>query len=144
MKKSVLTLIAVLGCVPAFASTLPDGKFSGDALYSSAKGQGTYSVNTTITGNTIATEYVLKDGSKKEWKFDMEPTSGGFFKVKAYDLEIGQGYCLQKASVCHYEIKVAKLSLEETITAMNGKLYKFGSKDEGKGRILWQEALDPK
>ncbi|MEK6705208.1 MAG: hypothetical protein AABZ06_05420 [Bdellovibrionota bacterium] len=140
MKLTTLVLTSLVA-INVYAG-LPDGDFKGDGLWKSARDQGTYEVSTSINGNIIAGSYTLPNGTKKEWKFEMEQTTSGFFKVKAYGTEVGKGYCLEKAEVCHYEIAVGKLVLEETLTAFGDKLYRFGSKDEGFGRIMWQESLD--
>jgi hypothetical protein len=124
------------------AAGITDGNYKGSGLWKSVKDKGSYSVTTAIKSNTVSASYELPDGSKKEWNFDMEPSINGFFKVKTFGAEIGSGYCLEKAEVCHYEIQVGKLKLEETLILQNDKLYRFGSKDEDSGRIVWQEAMD--
>ena len=124
------------------AAGLSDGSFKGNGLWQSEHDKGSYSVTTIIQSNKISSSYEMPDGSKKEWTFDMETSSNGFFKVKTYGAEIGSGYCLENAVVCHYDIQVGKLKLEETLTLQNDKLYRFGSKDDGSGRSFWQEAMD--
>lgn len=138
----LMTLVLTSLVATNVYAELPDGDFKGDGLWKSAGDQGTYEVTTSINGNIVAGSYTLSNGTQKEWKFEMEQTTNGFFKVKAYGTEVGKGYCLEKAEVCHYEIAVGKLILEETLTSLGDKLYRFGSKNEGSERIMWQESLD--
>ena len=133
--------LASLISTQVLAGTLPDGAFKGKGIWKSETTQGSYTVSSVISGTAVDSKFTLSDGSQKEWKFDMDPTSAGFFHVKVSGLEVGHGYCLEKVQVCHYEVKIEKLVLEETVTAMEGKLYRFGSKDEGSGRIVWQESM---
>jgi hypothetical protein len=142
MKTLAITLIAGLISAQAWAGTIPEGHFKGDGLWKSASKRGRYTVETTVSKNTINTDYTLPDGVKKQWNFEMAPTKNGLFKVTVFGAEIGQGYCLEKVELCHYEIKVSGFTLEETLTVQDGTLYRFGSKDDGSGRIVWQEALE--
>lgn len=123
-------------------AALPIGKFRGSGLWKSFKEQGSYEVTTNINGKTMTSSYQLPNGISREWKFEIEPTLNGFFKVKTYGAEVGQGYCLERVEVCHYEIKADELTMEETLTILDGKLYRFGSKEEGSVRIMWQESMD--
>jgi len=125
-----------------YAGTIQNGTFVGKGLWKSNADQGTYEVTTNVNSNIIDSSYLHQGGKPKKWSFEMEQTKNGFFKVKAYGAEIGKGYCLDKVELCHYEIAVGQLVLEETLTIQGNKLYRFGSKDEGSGRIFWQEALD--
>lgn len=140
MKLMTLILTSLMG-TSAYAG-LPDGNFKGNGLWKSANDQGTYEVMTSVNGNHIVTSYKLPNGTQKEWKFEMEPTSNGFFKVKTNGTEVGKGYCLENVAVCHYDMILGSLFLEETLTASGSKLYKLGSKDQGTGQIMWQEAMD--
>ncbi len=140
MKLSTISLMLIANT--CLAGGLTDGNYKGSGLWQSEKNKGSYAVTTSIKSNKVSASYELPDGSKKEWIFDIDPSTNGFFKVKTFGAEIGSGYCLEKAEVCHYEIAVGKLKLEETLTIQNDKLYRFGSKDEGSGRIVWQEAMD--
>lgn len=142
LKVQTLALLTGLISVSAIASTIPDGTYTGQALWKSRSQQGNYAVQVTVAENTFQTEYSLPDGTKKQWDFEMAPEANGFFKVKTHEVEVGSGYCLEKSPVCHYQVKIADLSLEETLTVQEGKLYRFGSKQDGTGQILWQESLD--
>lgn len=141
MVKSISIALLLFGNT-CLAGVLTEGSFKGRGLWQSEKVKGTYTVTTSIKSNKVSASYELADGSKKEWIFDIESSNSGFFKVKTFGAEIGSGYCLEKAEVCHYEIAVGKLKLEETLIKHENKLYRFGSKDEGSGRIVWQEAMD--
>jgi hypothetical protein len=126
----------------ATAGILPEGKFHGEGLWKSSKEKGTYEVSIAIEGNTVSSAYQLPDGSIKKWSFTMADTANGLFKVTSQGVEIGEGYCLDQAQVCHYTVSVGPLTLEETVTYMDQTLYRFGSKDEGRGLIAWQEKLN--
>jgi hypothetical protein len=143
MKLTAFVLTSLIATT-LLAGELPHGEFKGHGLWKSATATGKYEITTKVGNNSIAASYSLPDGTTKDWNFDMEPTTNGFFKVKVFGTEVGKGYCLEKAEVCHYEITVGKLVLEETLTVLGDKLYRFGSKDEGAGRIMWQESLDKK
>lgn len=138
LKALVLTsLIAVTA-----QAGLPEGQFRGQGLWKSGSDQGTYQVTNRITKNTVKAVYSSPKGPQHEWNFDMAATSNGFFNVKSQGKVVGQGYCLEKANVCHYQLTLDRVFLEETLTVMGGKLYRFGSKDVGSVRIMWQESLD--
>lgn len=141
--KVSLFVIATLLSTAAWSHSLPEGTWQGDGLWHSSLQKGSYKVETQIFGNLISNVYTLKDGTKKVWAFHGIPTNGNFFKVDLDDKEVGQGYCLDRATVCHYEASIGNMQLEETITHLDGKLYRFGSKVENGKRIMWQESMQP-
>lgn len=134
---TVLMTINTLG----HAANFPEGVFKGDGLWKSQKLSGEYEVNSEIKGQTISSTYKLSDGSIKQWVMEMRPTGNGFFEVVSNTNIVGKGYCLEHIILCHYEVKTDDLTLEETLTIQNEKLYKFGSKTEKGFNIMWQEAL---
>jgi hypothetical protein len=149
------TLAVLLFQSPAFSAPLSAGEFQGPGLWKSATGatpdHGSYTETTKVTENSVFTTYTLASGVQKNWDFQMlpaAPAASGFFQVQSHNKVIGSGYCLEQAQVCHYaiEAKVGKghISLEETIAQVNGRMFRYGSKDEGKGSVMWQEALDKK
>ncbi len=140
--KVSLFVIATLLSTQAWSGVLPDGNYTGKGLWNSPLKQGSYDTTTNIKGNVISAKYTLEDGAQKDWTFEISPTDGKFFKVRAKDHEVGQGYCLSHATVCHYQINVGSMVLEETITFMDGKLYRFGSKTDDDGKVMWQESLE--
>ena len=142
MKKQMLALVTGLITLQAQAGMIPDGSYKGNGAWRSSSDKGNYAIQTSISGHKISTNYALPDGSKKEWNFEIVTGEAGQFSVLANSLTIGSGYCLDQVDVCHYEIKVNDFSLEETLTLMDKKLYRFGSKTEGQGRTLWQESMD--
>jgi hypothetical protein len=142
MKIKILTILVALLSSQAWASAFPVGNYHGHGLWKSLSEKGNYTNTISINNNSVSTDYKLPDGSRRKWNFEMSPQQNGFFKVISEGTELGQGYCLEKAEVCHYEIKQGTFSLEETFTLLDGRLYRFGSKDYGKGRIMWQEAAD--
>ncbi len=143
VRQQVIALTLTILSNVALAGSFPEGTFSGQGSWKSESQKGAYTVETKIVGNIVQTEYVLPDGTEREWTFEMVPTTNGLFKVKTAGVEVGEGYCIDHADVCHYEVQFGSFSLEETLTLENGKLYRLGSKDEGSGRVIWQEALAP-
>lgn len=145
MKTNLLTTFAAMALIltsnQSIASGIREGNFVGKGLWKSENATGAYKVSVVIQNDTVSSEYELSDGSKLSWNFKMNGTANGFFKVKSQGVEIGSGYCLDRAEVCHYEIKTSKLNLEETLTILDGNLYRFGSKYMGKVKTAWQEAL---
>jgi hypothetical protein len=144
MKVQIKTLALIISMftIQSWADSIPDGNYQGQGLYQSRTETGNYSTQINVQGNSIKSAYTLPDGSKKEWNFEMSQQANGFFKVVTNGVDVGEGYCLQKTIVCHYEIKVNTLSLEETFTLLDGRLYRFGSKDNGSGRVMWQEVAE--
>lgn len=100
------------------------------------------SVVVCIDKNSIKAHYTLPDGSTQDWSFEIRNVNSTFFDVVSQGVKLGSGYCLEKAPVCHYEMAMGQLKLEETLVQEGTKIYRFGSKDEGKGPIMWQESLD--
>ncbi len=123
------------------AASLPEGVFKGGGTWKSQNLSGEYEVSSEIKGRIISSTYKLPDGSTKQWVMEMRPTENGFFNVVSTNNVVGKGYCLEHVILCHYEVKTDELSLEETLTVQNEKLYKFGSKTEKGFRVMWQEAL---
>jgi hypothetical protein len=90
----------------------------------------------------VSSHYVLADGSTMDWNFEIKNQGTTFYDVISYGVKIGSGYCLEKALVCHYDISVENLKLEETLVQEGTILYRYGSKNEGQGLIVWQESLN--
>lgn len=140
MRVTIIAVLLGLVSIQSWAGKLPEGSYAGKGLWASSADRGNYKVTTKISQDSVSADYILADGSKKEWIFKIVPTTGNFFKVTVYGLEVGEGYCLDKVDLCHYQVKIKQLSLEETLTSRDGKFYRFGSKDTGSGTIVWQEA----
>lgn len=141
MKPFAVALFTTLITLQSLAGTIPAGTYSGEAIWKSASSQGSYKVDSKIQNNQFQSQYTLPDGSSKTWNFEMVETGNGFFKVTSNNKFIGQGYCLEKVTLCHYSIEEGNFSLEETLTIQDNKLYRFGSKGDESGRIVWQEVL---
>ncbi len=140
MKFGLITVVTLFS-VATLAGPLTNGVYKGHGKWVSNNATGDYQVKTIIDGESVQSTYTLPDGSIKEWTFKIEP-NGKFFKVVVNSTNIGQGYCLDKATVCHYELNVGNLRLEETMTFLDGKFYRFGSKEDESGRRFWQEAME--
>lgn len=141
--KSIVLLLAttILLSQLSYAHSLREGAYFGNGLWHSDREAGVYRTNTIIEKTEIKTKYQLLDGTLKQWNFQIKDSSNGFFEISSQGVQLGNGYCLEKASVCHYQFSVGKIKLEETITHQSHKLYRFGSKDEGNGLVFWQESL---
>jgi hypothetical protein len=141
--KSIATalVLTVLSGV-ASAGVLSDGSYEGKGLWKSPSARGNYDVATVVKGDSIQARYTFGNGLTRSWNLKMIAQEKGFFTVETEGKTIGHGYCLESSQVCHYEVKFDKLTLEETLTNIGDKLYRFGSKDDGQGRIVWQEMYD--
>jgi hypothetical protein len=120
------------------AGTMPEGHFKGEGLWKSTTEQGSYQVQTKIQGDRIESSYQSKEGNYV-WEIELKATANGFFKVLSKGQELGSGYCLEQAKVCHYELNAATLALEETLVYQDGKLFRFGSKNVAGAKVFWQE-----
>ncbi len=141
MKATVFLLTTILISQLGQAHSLTEGSYSGNGLWHSVQSTGTYKTISVVKKNEIKTIYQLLDGSTKEWNFQIKESTNGFFEISSQEVQIGTGYCLEKVHVCHYQLSIGQLKLEETLVEQNNTLYKFGSKDEGQGPISWQESL---
>jgi hypothetical protein len=142
MKTAMVLLATILVSQAGLAHGLSEGSYKGAGAWVSAGAQGPYEVTTVIGPKTIQTRYLLPSKEKREWNFEISTSTSGFFDVTSNGTKLGSGYCLDKAPVCHYEVSVGALKVEETLVQQGGKLYRFGAKDEGKGPIRWQESMD--
>jgi len=142
MKKTALVLTILLASQLSHAHSFTNGTYKGNGLWNSKTKNGGYQVSTVIDNNTVKTHYTLPDGNARDWNFDMQPGKSTFFDVVTQGVKVGTGYCLEKASVCHYELTVGPMKLEETLVQQGTKFYRYGSKDEGQGPIMWQESTD--
>jgi hypothetical protein len=133
---ALMTLTAL-----SHAEGLPEGNFKGDGLWKGHETSGKYTVSSELKGQTLISTYRMPDGSTSNWSFEMKAKENGFFDVISGAKVVGGGYCLDHVVLCHYEVKMGKLQLEETLTIQNEKLYKFGSKTENGFHVMWQEAL---
>lgn len=141
MKATVTILATILISQLGQAHSLTEGSYSGNGLWHSTQSTGTYKTVSVVEKNEIKTKYQLPDGSVKEWNFQIKELTNGFFEISNKGTQLGNGYCLEKTPVCHYQFSVGQLKLEETLVQEGSKIYKFGSKDEGHGPISWQENL---
>lgn len=141
MKATVFLLTTILISQLGQAHRLTEGSYSGNGLWHSAQSTGTYKTISVVKKNEIKTIYQLLDGSTKEWNFQIKESTNGFFEISTQGVQLGMGYCLEKVPVCHYQVSIGKMKLEETLVQEKNTLYKFGSKDEGQGPISWQESL---
>ena len=142
MKKTIAFLTVVMAYSISFAHGLTEGSYTGNGLWKSNTAKGNYQASTDIGKKTIQAKYVLAGGTTLEWNFDILESANGFFDVISHGKKLGSGYCLDNVPVCHYEIATGKFKLEETLVQQSNTIYRYGSKDEGRGSITWQESLD--
>lgn len=154
MKKITITLIALLVSELSFAHSFIAGTYKGNGLWNSSSisgsastanansSKGYYQSIAVIDKNKINAHYTFSDGTSMDWNFEIQTKGSTFFDVVSQGVTIGSGYCLEKASVCHYELSMRKFKLEETLVQVGSKIYRYGSKNEGNGPIVWQESLD--
>lgn len=142
--KTVLIALLVLVAEVSFAEGLTNGSFEGTGLWKASSGRvkGEYKTTTVIKGNKVEASYNMGPAGQYGWKFEMKETAPGFFDVMSRGEKVGAGYCLEKVVVCHYDVSAPNLKLEETITIQGATLYRFGSKNQGRGTIAWQEKLN--
>jgi hypothetical protein len=142
--KTILTLTTALlaFAAQAQAHTIPDGTFRGEGLWKSPADRGGYEVITTVAGERISSVYKIRGGENIETAVELKNGENGFLRVISEGKEVGSGYCLEKVALCHYSLKTDKLSLEETLTIQDGKLYAFGSKTQSGVTVMWQEKLE--
>ncbi len=141
MKSIASAIIVILAYNVSFAHDLKLGRFTGQGSWRSQEKSGVYIATTEITTSEISSSYQMKDSTESYWKFITKNKRQGFFDVMNRGQKIGQGYCLKNALVCHYDIKIGKFTLEESLVQENGLLYRYGSKNESGQTIVWQEAL---
>jgi len=138
--KTMILALAVAASANGFALTaFPQGSFHGQGRWSDSTGKsGQYSVETKTSANSVASHY--RFGSEtRDWNFSAA-FKQGFFDVMSGGRELGQGYC--QSVQCHYQVDFGGGSLEETLTFVDGKLYKVGSKKVSGITISWEEALE--
>jgi hypothetical protein len=142
MKHTAAVITLFLASQMTWAHGLTNGHYTGQGLSKTPQSDGRYTTTVDVTNNTIKASYKLSDGSTQNWDITLTKTSSVFFDVVSQGQKLGSGYCLQGAPVCHYEISMKQLKLEETLVQEGNKIYRFGSKDEGQGRVMWQESLN--
>ena len=142
MKKAAAILALVMSSQMTWAHGLTAGHYTGQGLSKSLKTKGVYATTVDVSDKSVKASYVLADGSTRTWDISFQETAAGFFNVLSEGKKLGSGYCLERAPVCHYEISMKHLKLEETLVQEGNKIYRFGSKDVGHGRIMWQESLN--
>jgi hypothetical protein len=138
---TLLTLTLLTLGQAAHADSIPNGSYQGKGLWKSGATRGDYSVTTTVRDAAVTSTYQFAIGETRKVELELRADAHGFLRVLSDGKEVGTGYCIERVALCHYEMKTAKLSLEETLTIQAGKLYKFGSKTEGGVTVMWQEAL---
>lgn len=131
--------------LPSWASLPETGSYQGSAQWMGMSGsQGQYEVSVTIKDHSIESHYQY-DGQSYTLKLDLGFDKHGFFKVMIDGMEVGSGYCA--GIQCHYSLETlapGAQEVEETLTFVENRLYRIGSKGTGEGKVAWNEALERK
>jgi hypothetical protein len=139
--QAIVPFFFTLVSAAAHAHAIPDGSYHGQGLWKSIPARGTYQVSTTVKGDQIASTYKF-NGEERAFTIELQDSQNGFLRAVYEGKEVGQGYCLENVTLCHFSVKTDKLALEETLTIQNGKLYAFGSKTVDGLTVMWQESLE--
>jgi hypothetical protein len=133
-------LVGLLSSGLAYADVPTSGNYEGKGQWRDSSGNsGEYTVETIISSEEIESRYGWASGSRN-WGFSLQNQSVGFYAVTDNFGTEGKMYCYSVQ--CHYEFVSAHLTTEETLSFVDGKLYKLGSKRMPNGTVVtWQEAL---
>ncbi len=142
-------LISILGSSLLFPAmglaenALTNGHYTGRGQWHDSSGQtGEYDVQTVIDEQGVSSTYEWGGGETRRFAMKLEPTGSKSFSVKLAEQSVGWMYCMDVQ--CHLDLIFdANQNLEETLTFVDGKLYKLGSKSLPNGsRVFWQEDLN--
>ncbi len=142
MKSIMSFLTLVLASQLSYSHTLPEGTYQGQGIWKSASEGGNYTNTTVISKDQIKTHYKLTDGSYLDWDFTLSNETNNFFDITIEGQKVGTGYCLEKISLCHYQIEVSGVKLEESLVQQENNMYRYGSKVINEKTIFWQERLE--
>lgn len=152
VKKIIVLLAFGLSSGAAYAAPqqphtcfhLGAGKGKGTWVQRSAKATSSspYSVEGKIENDEYDFHYVWDNGHKAQINFKVRCEGDGFFEIldRSGQVAAGQGYCL--GQTCHYSTVFDGGRVEETITLVDGKYIKTGSKIVEGERIAWREDLE--
>lgn len=141
---TVITVIALtLFTNLSMAHEYTQGSFTGGGSWKTETARGSYQAVTKIEKTHITANYKFENNKEYDFSFELKEKTNGLFDVISSRVKIGTGYCLEKARVCHYDVEIEGLKLEESIVQVANKLYRFGSKIEGTRttKTVWAEAL---
>ncbi len=115
------------------------GNYTGHGVWRDTAGHsGLYEVVTVLTADSMSSNYAFAEGVAAV-SLSLQRTGDGFYSLIDAEKTSGNMYCYDVQ--CHYELGAG--SVEETLSFVDGKLYKLGSKLGSDGRtIIWQEALN--
>jgi hypothetical protein len=145
MKNSWYTavVVGILFSGLAHADGIIVGTYQGEGQWrDNAGNSGEYSVRTEVSPDQVQSEYRWS-AETRHWGFAMQNQSVGFYAITDNFGSSGSMYCYSVQ--CHYEFNTARLTTEETLSFVDGKLYKLGSKRMPNGLVIsWEEALSLK
>lgn len=137
--KLLIASLLLAGTTAMGMTNIPDGVYQGQGRWSDNSGHfGSYEISTKVKGNIVSSAYTFGT-QKKQYDFEVKPSSNGHFDVRVSGQKAGEGYCLTVQ--CHYTAAFAKTKLEETLTFYQDNLYRIGSKDENGAVITWEESM---
>ena len=136
LMKKFFALIAFTSGM-AIASKPQSAVYNGSGHWrNSVMESGTYEATTTVAEGSISSNYTF-NGQTISWNIKMLPDPTGNFDILVDDKKVGSGYCLE--AQCHYQIE--EIDLEETLTFIDKRLYKVGSKSKAGVKVVWAESL---
>lgn len=137
MTKCVLLISFFLSTGLLAMDGFPLGEFSGTGVKRFPDGTSkNYEVTMKSTGMALDFTYVFPGISPIGFSLAMTFEKNGFFKVG----NIGEGYCGEK--MCHWQVSLGADDVEEwTLTFIENRVEKLGSRIHGTAKNFWEESL---
>lgn len=145
MKFAVFSMgILAAGILQAAQPTLPQGSYAGTATWKGPEGStGTYTVEKTISGNTISSRYAWTEPKPREEKVSLTlvmKESGPLFDVLDEKKQVvGSGYCYD--DTCAYRSTFGPVTVDETLRWSEGSIIATGAKSGPGFSVVWKETL---
>jgi hypothetical protein len=125
------------------AGPLADGTYKGKGAWEGADGaKGTYRVDATIRGDSLAFRWQFDAGGPQEQvlAFRFVPAAGGGYSlVDAKNAAVGSARCL--GGECLLEMGEAPIRVVQTVRVKDGRLETFGTKTGPQFGITYAESL---
>lgn len=136
--------------------------YSGSGVWHNSNGEnGTHSASVSCEDQADGTKKVSKtytaNNQTKTYSFVLKPVDSQFFKIMSGDQVVGGGYCWDfsnqtnnegspsmNGKVCHSQIRVGTVEVEETVKFVDNAMMRIGSKYDSTNHsaITWKEKLD--
>ena len=140
----LMTLIIAASLARAAAPPLPEGSFTGTAVWRGPSGStGSYSVERSFSGTTITSHYSWTEPKTREetvtLTFAMKPAEPGFDVLDEKNAVVGKGYCYDDA--CAYRATFGPVTVDETLRWSAGAVDVVGQKSGPGFSVVWKETL---